>query len=86
MKKVSLKQNVENKFSTNYFFFQQKLMFSLKIFPMKSLELKISFSIESYDGKTDENYHYCYVPEKHIVLKISKLSMSNVASTYGRLE
>ena len=39
------------------------------IFPMKLSEFKISFSIESYDEKTAENYRNCYVVEKRIVSK-----------------
>ena len=38
---------------------------------MKSSELKIAISFESYDEKTAENYLYCYVAEKRIVSKLS---------------
>ena len=45
---------------------------------MKSSELKISISVESYDEKTAENYRDCYVAEKRIVSKLSKISMPNL--------
>ena len=35
---------------------------------MKPSELKISFSVKSYEEKTAENYRNCYVAEKRIIL------------------
>ena len=35
---------------------------------MKTSELNIFISVESYDEKTAENYRNCYVAEKRIVL------------------
>ena len=43
---------------------------------MKSSELKISISIESYDEKTAENDQNRYVAEKNIVSKLLKISIS----------
>ena len=40
---------------------------------MKPSELKKSFSVESYDEKTAENYRNCYVAKKRIVSKLSKV-------------
>ena len=36
---------------------------------MEPSEFKISISVESYDGKTAENYRNCYVVEMLIVFK-----------------
>ena len=47
---------------------------------MEPSDLKISVSVESYDGKTVENYQNCYVAEKHIISKLSKLSILNFDS------
>ena len=47
--------------------------------------LKISFSVESYE-KTAENYQNCYVAEKRIVHKLSKISIPNFDRTDERLE
>ena len=48
---------------------------------MKPSELKISISVESYDEKTAENDRNCYVAEKRIVSKLSKISMPNFDSS-----
>ena len=45
---------------------------------MKPSEFKISISVESYDEKTAENYRNCYVAEKHIAYKLSKISIPNL--------
>ena len=45
---------------------------------MKPSEFKISTSVESYDANTAENYQNCYVAEKRIVSKLSKISISNL--------
>ena len=56
------------------------LMDLSKIFPMEPSELKISVSVESYDEKTADNYHNCYVARNLIVSKQSKISISNFNS------
>ena len=56
------------------------------MFPMKPSEFKISNSVESYDEKTTENYRNCYVVEKRIVSKLSKISIPNFESKNLRLE
>ena len=40
---------------------------------MKPAELKISIAVESYDEETAANYWNCYVAEKQIVSKLSKI-------------
>ena len=45
---------------------------------MRSSELKISIPVESYDEKTTENYRYCYIAEKRIISKLSKIWMPNI--------
>ena len=45
------------------------------IFTMKPTKFKISISVESYDEKTTDNYRNCYIDEKHIVSKLSKISI-----------
>ena len=47
------------------------------IFPMKQSEFQISISVDGYDEKTSENYQNCYVSEKGIVSKLSKISITN---------
>ena len=47
---------------------------------MKPSEFKISISVESYDEKTAENYRNCYVTEKPIVCKLSKMSIPNLVA------
>ena len=42
---------------------------------MKPSEFKISISVESYDEKNAENYRNYYVAEKHIVSKLSEISI-----------
>ena len=42
---------------------------------MNSSEFNISISVENYDEETDENYRNCYVAEKRIVSKLSKISI-----------
>ena len=49
------------------------------IFSMKPSESSIS--VESYDEKTAENSRKCYVAEKRIDSKLSKISISNFSST-----
>ena len=51
-----------------------------QIFPMKLSEFEISISVESYDEKTAENNRNCYVAEKRIVSKLSKISIPNFRS------
>ena len=53
------------------------------IFPMKPLKLT---SVTSYDEKTAENYRKCYVAEKHIVSKLSKISVPNFDTTNYKFE
>ena len=48
------------------------------IFLMEPSEFKITISVESYDEETAEN---CYVAEKPIVFKVSKISIPNIDST-----
>ena len=43
---------------------------------MKPSELKFSFSVESYDEKTAENYRNCYVAEEPIVSKLWKIKQT----------
>ena len=43
-------------------------------------------AVESYDEKTAENYRNCYVAEKLIVSKLSKISIPNLYSTNRRKE
>ena len=53
---------------------------------MKPSELDILISVESYDEKTNGNYRDCYVVEKCIFSKLSKISIPNFNSTNWRLE
>ena len=53
---------------------------------MKPIDLEVSFSVKSYDEKTAENFRNCYVAEKQIVSKLSKISMPNFDNTNLRLE
>ena len=48
---------------------------------MKQSEFKISISVESYDENTAANYRNGYVAEKHIVSKLSEISIPNSNST-----
>ena len=48
---------------------------------MKPSELKISISVKSFDEKAAENYRNCYVADKPIVSKLSKLSTPNYNDT-----
>ena len=52
-----------------------------QIFPMKSLEFKISLSVASYNKKTDENCRNVYVSENRIVYKLLKISIANIDNT-----
>ena len=58
----------------------------IQIFPIKLSESEISFSVERDDKKTAENYRNCYVAEKRIVTKLSKISISNLDRTILELE
>ena len=49
-------------------------------------KFKISNPVESYDEKTAENDRNCYVTEKRIVSKQSKISIPNFNTTNARLE
>ena len=49
-------------------------------------EFKMSISVESYDEKTTENDRNCYVAEKRIVSKISKISIPNFDITNQTLD
>ena len=66
-------------------FFQFEIVYILidlsYIFPVQQSEFKISISVGSYDEKTAENYRNCYVAEKPIVFKLSKISISNFDRT-----
>ena len=53
---------------------------------MKSSEIKISISVESYDEKVAENHQNCYVSEKNIVSKLSKISIPNFNTTNLKLK
>ena len=44
---------------------------------MKPSECKISISVKGYVEKPAENYRNCYVVEKQIILKPSKISIPN---------
>ena len=45
------------------------------------IRIKNSFSVESYDEKTAENYRNCYVVEKCIISKLPKISSLNSNSS-----
>ena len=53
---------------------------------MDSPELKNFISVESYDEKTVENYWNCYVAEKRVDSKLSKISIPNFSNKNWRLE
>jgi len=53
---------------------------------MKPSEFKTSIQAESYDKKTTENDIKCYVAEKQMLHKLSKLSILNFDSNNWRLE
>ena len=40
---------------------------------ISDLEFEISISVKCYDEKTVENYRNCYVAEKRLVSKLSKV-------------
>ena len=42
--------------------------------------------VKSYDEKTAENYRNCYLAEKPIVFKLSKISIPNFDSTNWKAE
>ena len=46
------------------------------MFPMEPSDFKIFVSVESYDEKPAENYRNCYVVEKRIISKLSKISIA----------
>ena len=52
---------------------------------MKPSELKNFISVESYYEKTAENYRNCYVAEKRMVSKFSKISIPNFDSKLKKL-
>ena len=54
-----------------------------QILPIKPSESKLS--VENYDEKTAENYRNCYVVEKRIASKLSKILISNFNSANQRL-
>ena len=56
------------------------------IFPMQKSEFKISISVGSYDEKTALSNRNCWLMEKPIVFKLSKISITNFNSTNLRLE
>ena len=60
-------------------------MYSDRYFRIPS-ELKFPISVESYDEETAGNYRYCYVAEKCIVSKLSKISISKFDSIKCKLE
>ena len=45
----------------------------------------IILSVESYVEKTAENCHNCYIAEKRIVSKLSKISISNLIGQFEDL-
>ena len=47
-----------------------------QILTIKPSEIKISILVESYIEKTAENYRNCYVVEKRIISKLSKISIA----------
>jgi len=49
---------------------------------MKFPEFKILISIKSCDEKTAQNYQNCYVAEKHIVSKLSKISSQSLVAQF----
>ena len=51
-----------------------------QIFKMKPSEFETSISIERDDENTAENYRNCYVADKSIVSKLSKISIPNFDS------
>jgi len=53
---------------------------------MKPSELKNYIFVKSYDGKTAENYRNCYLAEKPIVFKLSKISIPKFDSTNWKAE
>ena len=57
-----------------------------QIFPMKPSEFENSPSVESYDGKTAENYRNWYNAEKSVVFKQSRILTPNIGSTILILE
>ena len=52
---------------------------------MKQSEFKIDLVVESYDEKTAESYRKCYVAEKRIVSKLSKISIPYIKRITLRL-
>ena len=44
---------------------------------MQPSEFEISLSVNSYEEKTAENYRNCFVAEKRMVSKLSKISILN---------
>ena len=48
---------------------------------MKPSEIKISISVESFDERTTKNYRNCYVAEKRIAYKLSKIKIQNFDKT-----
>ena len=44
---------------------------------MNPSEFKISILVEGYDEKTAENDRNCFVDEKRLISKLSKISFSN---------
>ena len=52
---------------------------------MKPSEFNISLSVKSYNEKTVENYRNCYVAEKPIASKLSKISIPNLIAQIGGL-
>ena len=53
---------------------------------MKPSGFEISISVESYNEKTAENYRNCYVAEKRIISKQSKISIPNlIKERYGQV-
>ena len=48
---------------------------------MKPSELKMSILVKSYEEKTAENDRKCYVAEKRIVSRLSKISIPNFDGT-----
>ena len=53
---------------------------------MKQPEFIISFTVESCDEKTARNYQNCYVAEKRIVSKLSKISTQIFIAQIGNFD
>ena len=69
----------------NIFLILNKLYSGRSDLDLSAETIKISISVEKYDEKTAENYLNCYVAEKQIIFKLSKISIRNFNSSNCRL-